>query len=97
MSTHKISLFLCSLLFALSVVASGVEKGDNSGYEEFFSALFALLLVWAFVRIIIGLFAKVASMARQRGRSPFFWVLVGMASNPFTAMFILWLIGASED
>ena len=55
-----------------------------------FAVLFlALWLIWS-------LFVIIADMARERGRDPAGWVLLGLFWSPFGSMFLLWFVGDAD-
>lgn len=55
-------------------------------------ALMVVILV-----VYIGLYSKVADMARKRKRNAGFWVFASLIKNPLKIMLILKILGHSHD
>lgn len=51
-------------------------------------------VIWLSIWIVILLPAR---MAKERGRSAVFWVLVSVACSPLVAILLLWVLGGHPD
>ncbi|TBX23542.1 hypothetical protein TK43_11985 [Roseovarius sp. JS7-11] len=60
------------------------------------SILFFALIVSAFILGFWFCIVLCARMAKDRNRSPFFWVLVSLVGSPLVAILLLLLLGEAE-
>lgn len=93
-----------------NVVAEATDQGvdltddDSSssdaysrGMGEGMSILIGLLALVVVLGIVVGMYALVGSMARDRNRSATLWILASIIGNPLLIIIILLCIGNADD
>jgi hypothetical protein len=93
------SLFLMVSTFAADNNNGGVFKSLFGGENEEPPFMMAtnIIFLLLFVSIVIGLFAIVAMMAKQRHRNVGLWILLSILATPLPIIFILLAIGNDES
>lgn len=68
-------------------------SNSNSYYIDKDDVIWGIILLLFVISLMVGLYALVATMARERGRSATLWVFLSMFLSPVLVIFILLIIG----
>ena len=81
----------------LSDEESSSSDSYSRGMGEGMSILIGLLALVFVLGIVVGMYALVGSMARDRNRSATLWILASIVGNPLLIIIILLCIGNAGD